>query len=115
MIEDDNYPMGRSICGAKNRQGGECRQPPMPNGRCRFHGGMSLAGKDHGRYVHGKYTKDALANRREIKAMRALARMGLLPTSALAGLTRNIERCGSVTDHLWIQNILFMVRWPHAK
>ena len=28
-------------CGARTRCGGECRQPAMPNGRCRLHGGLS--------------------------------------------------------------------------
>ena len=31
-------------CGAKTRGGTPCRTPPMPNGRCRMHGGTSLAG-----------------------------------------------------------------------
>ena len=28
-------------CGALTRAGGACRQPAMPNGRCRLHGGRS--------------------------------------------------------------------------
>jgi len=28
-------------CGARTRCRGECRQPAMPNGRCRLHGGLS--------------------------------------------------------------------------
>ncbi len=28
-------------CGARTRSGGACRQPAMPNGRCRLHGGLS--------------------------------------------------------------------------
>ncbi len=28
-------------CGAKTRSGGTCKQPAMPNGRCRLHGGKS--------------------------------------------------------------------------
>jgi hypothetical protein len=28
-------------CGAKNRCGGSCQCPAMPNGRCRLHGGLS--------------------------------------------------------------------------
>jgi hypothetical protein len=32
-------------CGAKTRAGGRCRKPKMPNGRCRFHGGMSTGPK----------------------------------------------------------------------
>jgi hypothetical protein len=32
-------------CGAKTRAGGRCRKPSMPNGRCRYHGGMSTGPK----------------------------------------------------------------------
>lgn len=28
-------------CGARTRSGSACRQPGMPNGRCRMHGGAS--------------------------------------------------------------------------
>jgi hypothetical protein len=59
-VESDSYPM----CGAKNRQGKECRQPAMKNGRCYYHGGPSLSGKEHGRYLHGLYTKEAKERRK---------------------------------------------------
>jgi len=37
-------PMHRSPrCRARTRNGSRCRSPEMPNGRCRMHGGMSLA------------------------------------------------------------------------
>jgi hypothetical protein len=32
-------------CGAKTRAGGACKRPPMKNGRCRLHGGMSTGAK----------------------------------------------------------------------
>lgn len=32
-------------CQAKTRQQGACRQPAMPNGRCRMHGGLSSGAK----------------------------------------------------------------------
>jgi hypothetical protein len=42
-----------AICGAKTRSGEPCTQKPMPNGRCKMHGGMST-----GRPVtHGRYAK----------------------------------------------------------
>ena len=45
-------------CGAKTRAGGECQAWAMPNGRCRIHGGMSLApGPEHPRWKHGKRSK----------------------------------------------------------
>lgn len=68
-MEKNSYPMSRSYCGAKTRKGGPCRQPAMKNGRCRLHGGKSKSGKDHGRYRHGKFTKDALEFRRHIVAL----------------------------------------------
>jgi hypothetical protein len=48
-------------CGARTRCGGECRQPAMPNGRCRLHGGLStgprtpagLARSRRSRWKHG--------------------------------------------------------------
>ena len=41
----NNNPVGDYMsaprCGANTRAGTSCRQPAMPNGRCRFHGGKS--------------------------------------------------------------------------
>jgi hypothetical protein len=34
-------PHASPRCGARTRAGGPCRQPAMPNGRCRLHGGRS--------------------------------------------------------------------------
>jgi hypothetical protein len=51
----------------------------MPNGRCRLHGGLSPGAPKGNRNAlkHGRYTAEALANRREVAAlirtMRALA------------------------------------------
>jgi hypothetical protein len=51
----------------------------MPNGRCRMHGGRAGAPKGNRNALkHGRYTAEAIANRREIagllRAMKALAR-----------------------------------------
>lgn len=46
-----------SPCGAKTRAGGRCVKPAMPNGRCRFHGGLSLVGPASGTFKHGRYSK----------------------------------------------------------
>lgn len=52
-------------CGAKTRAGGGCRKPAMPNGRCRFHGGLSTGPKipNSGRNAlkHGMYAKHMTA------------------------------------------------------
>lgn len=51
----------------------------MLNGRCRMHGGKSPGAPKGNRnaYKHGRYTTEAIANRREIatllRAMKALA------------------------------------------
>jgi hypothetical protein len=74
-------PMHRSQrCGARTRRGSLCRSPAMPNGRCRMHGGLSPGAPKGNKnaFKHGRYTADAIANRREIAAlvrgMNALAR-----------------------------------------
>src|SRR3954463_10419000 len=65
-------------CGAKRRNGGMCQGPAMPNGRCRFHGGLSTgprteAGLDRSRrsaWKHGHFSAEAKAERREARAAR---------------------------------------------
>lgn len=44
-------------CGAKTRNGTPCKQPAMPNGRCRLHGGKSLAGTASPQFKTGRYSK----------------------------------------------------------
>jgi hypothetical protein len=45
------------LCGAKTRGGGTCKNAGMPNGRCRFHGGMSPIGPAAGNFKTGRYSK----------------------------------------------------------
>ena len=70
-MENDNYPMGlgRVYCGAKTRTGGKCGQVAMSNGRCRYHGGLSPSGTEHGSFVHGYYTKAAIASRKRFSGL----------------------------------------------
>ena len=68
-MEGSVYPIPRVFCGAKTRKGGRCRQPAMKNGRCRLHGGKSLSGIQHGRYKHGRYTQEAIAERRQLNSL----------------------------------------------
>lgn len=49
--------MTKRECGAKTRSGGRCKQAAMPNGRCRLHGGKSLAGIASPTYKHGRRSK----------------------------------------------------------
>jgi hypothetical protein len=52
-------------CGAHARTTGQpCRSPAMKNGRCRMHGGK--AGR---RPTHGRYTRDAMIRRREVREL----------------------------------------------
>ena len=47
------------LCGAKLRgRDAHCQKHGMANGRCRLHGGLSLKGKDHWNWQHGKCTKE---------------------------------------------------------
>ncbi len=70
------------LCGARTRQGGECRHVAMANGRCRFHGGLSTGPRTaegierHRRAVtiHGARSQEATDYRRAIRKLRADAR-----------------------------------------
>lgn len=46
------------LCGAKTRSGQPCQNPPMPNGRCRMHGGKSPVGLASPHTKTGRYSKD---------------------------------------------------------
>lgn len=56
--------MDKMTCGAKARSnnGKPCRLSPLENGRCRFHGGLTPI-------KHGHYSKKAIAERREFRAL----------------------------------------------
>jgi hypothetical protein len=62
-------------CGAKRRDSGSCRQPAMPNGRCRLHGGKSTGpttreGLERSRkanWRHGHYSAKAKQERVEAR------------------------------------------------
>jgi len=68
-LKNENQPLARnyfkdaSQCGAHSRRTGKpCRQPAMPDGRCRMHGGKST-GDPKGNtnaLKNGFYTKDAI-------------------------------------------------------
>jgi len=76
-MPDASYPMHKPLrpmhasprCGARTRLGGRCRAPAMRNGRCRMHGGCSRSGTAHGRYRHGRATREAIAMRRYLAAL----------------------------------------------
>ena len=70
-------PSKAERCGARNRRGTPCQCPAMANGRCRLHGGLSTgaktaAGIERIRQAvtkHGRYSKQAKAQRAEYRAL----------------------------------------------
>lgn len=70
-------------CGARTRAGTECRQPAMPNGRCRLHGGRStgprtadgIARLRAARTTHGFWSQESRAFRRFTSALLAQTRL----------------------------------------
>ncbi len=75
-------PRPGGICGAKTRQGGSCNQSAMPNGRCRFHGGLSTGPRTPeglerlraAKTVHGSRGRRGRELRALVQALRAEAR-----------------------------------------
>ena len=61
-------------CGAKTRSGGACRSPAVHGKkRCRMHGGGKGSGappgERNGNYRHGLRTREAIAERRALRAL----------------------------------------------
>jgi hypothetical protein len=65
-------------CGAKIRCGGSCRSPAVRGKRrCRMHGGAPGSGAPRGNQnarQHGLFTRDAIAERKQIQALLGDAR-----------------------------------------
>jgi hypothetical protein len=65
-------------CGAKIRCGGSCRSPAVRGKRrCRMHGGAPGSGAPRGNQnarQHGLFTKDVIAERKQIQALLGEAR-----------------------------------------
>ncbi|MDH2383607.1 HGGxSTG domain-containing protein [Bradyrhizobium sp. CER78] len=65
-------------CGAKTRIGGACRAPAVRGKRrCRMHGGAKGSGApraNRNARKHGLFTRDAIAERRQIRALLGEAR-----------------------------------------
>jgi uncharacterized protein YjcR len=70
--------LGSRRCGAKIRAGGPCRSPAMRGKRrCRMHGGTAGSGAPKGNQnarQHGLFTGDAIAERKQIRALLGEAR-----------------------------------------
>ncbi|WP_235976903.1 HGGxSTG domain-containing protein [Bradyrhizobium archetypum] len=65
-------------CGAKTRTSGPCRSPAVSGKkRCRMHGGAPGSGAPRANQnarKHGLFTRDAIAERRQIRALLGEAR-----------------------------------------
>jgi hypothetical protein len=65
-------------CGAKTRSGGACRSPAVHGKkRCRMHGGARGSGApraNRNARKHGLFTRDAIAERRQVQALLSEAR-----------------------------------------
>ena len=65
-------------CGARIRCGGACRSPAVRGKkRCRMHGGAPGSGAPSGNRnarKHGRFTKDEIAERKQIQALLGEAR-----------------------------------------
>ena len=76
-------PMLSSLrCGAKTRSGKPCKSPAAHGKkRCRMHGGASGSGAPRGNknaLMHGRYTRDAIAERAHIRELVRQARKLIL-------------------------------------
>lgn len=80
------------------------------NGICRYHGGKSLSGTAHGRYSRGHYTKDTIANRKEIMAMYRTDQRGGLEIADIYSIQSNILRCSKMQDFHVISCLLLIMR-----
>jgi hypothetical protein len=85
---NSRLPMHQSPrCGARNRRGMPCQSPAVTGrARCRFHGGADGSGgqpSNRNALRHGRYTAEAIAQRREVAALIQACRNQL---SAMRGL-----------------------------
>jgi len=65
--------LGSRRCGAKSRSGKPCRSPAVASKkRCRMHGGAAGSGAPRGNknaLKHGRYTREAIEERRQLRAL----------------------------------------------
>jgi len=65
------------LCGARNRNGGQCQRVACKNGRCMNHGGKSTGPKNvsesgrlaqkMGSWKHGRYSKETIEENRMLR------------------------------------------------
>jgi hypothetical protein len=82
MNENQRQDPIEAPCGARNRAGAACGNRPRPNGRCRFHGGMSTGPRTaeglerlrDAKTIHGAYGAEALEMRRMLNTLKKQGR-----------------------------------------
>ena len=76
-----NNPMHKAArCGARTRQGLRCQSPAIHGKcRCRMHGGLSTGAPKGNKNAlkHGRYTAEAIVDRRKVTALLRQARQVL--------------------------------------
>jgi uncharacterized protein YjcR len=77
-IRDTGPMLASRRCGAKTRTSGACRSPAVSGKkRCRMHGGAHGSGAPRANQnarKHGLFTRDAIAERRQIQTLLGEAR-----------------------------------------
>ena len=78
-MQREQLPMNRAPrCGARTRSGKSCQSPAVRRKRrCRMHGGAAGSGAPIGNtnaLRHGRYTKHAIARRRQLSELIRTAR-----------------------------------------
>jgi hypothetical protein len=73
-------------CGAKTRSGGACRSPAvLGRKRCRMHGGAEGSGApkaNQNARKHGLFTRDAIAEQRQIRTLLGEAYFNVVPLAS---------------------------------
>ena len=81
MKNASDNPMNRAARAVRPRpsaRGSSCKAPALRGWKvCRFHGarGGAPKGADHGRYVHGQFTCQALEQRQALALLIRMARL----------------------------------------
>ena len=86
-MKSRSQPHASGLCGAKTRSGAPCKNPPVRGRtRCRMHGGTSPGAPKGNRnaWKHGRYSAEAIAERRRFRALLRELKEGLEEVRELA-------------------------------
>lgn len=97
--------MAVRACAAKTRAGSPCKRAALPNGRCRYHGGLSPAGPASSSWKHGRYSKylPMGLQARTMEFLRDPDALSLMPNVAvldarLSTLMEALDKGGAITE-----------------